>query len=128
MQECPTQGSEALRAMITLRQCWYENDEIYLSQGCLDCGSAASYLIYFTNREIQNLMLDFIARFSCRISSKFDLLDLEGFETHYQQVLNQLEKLVIAYAFRQQHQPRRLVFEEVESIFERPSVPYCLSA
>ena len=123
----PTQGTEALRAMITLRQCWQENHEIYLSAGCLDCGSAASYLIYFTNRDIQNLMLDFIACYACQISPKTDFLDLEGFVSRYQQLLNQLEHLVIGYTFRHQ-QPRTLAFEQVESIFERPSQLYCLSA
>ncbi|HRM15507.1 MAG TPA: hypothetical protein PLX05_07730 [Acinetobacter parvus] len=127
MQACLTQGAEALRAMITLRQCWHEHNEIYLNQGCLHCGSAATYLIYFSDRDIQKLMLNFIARFSCHLYPQFDFLDLEGFDTDYQQLLNQLENLVISYAFSQ-HQPRRLAFEQVESIFERPSIPYCLSA
>ena len=123
-----TQGTEALRAMVTLRQCWYEHHEVYLSAGCLNCGSAASYLIYFTNRDIQNLMLDFIQRYACQISPKTDFLALDDFADRYQNLLNQLEHFVISYTFSQSQTPRRLCFEAVESIFERPSQPYCLSA
>ena len=40
-----TLGTEAIRAFFTLQCCWFNNEEIYLEQGCLDCGSAATYLI-----------------------------------------------------------------------------------
>ena len=33
-----TQGAEAVRAMMTLRKCWYENEEIYLKQDYSHCG------------------------------------------------------------------------------------------
>ena len=52
-----TQGTEALRAMMTLRQCWFEHEEIYLHQGCLHCGSAATYLIYFTNSNYNSIFI-----------------------------------------------------------------------
>lgn len=115
-----TQGTEAIRAMITLRQCWFSNEEIYLNQGCLHCGSAATYLIYFTDRKIQKLMLDFIAEYPCQNSQRFDLLDLEHFEQRYENFLSELEKRVIHYSFGQTQSPRSQNFEEIESIFERP--------
>lgn len=113
-----TQGTEAIRAMITLRKCWLTNEEVYLNQGCLHCGSAATYLLYFTNRMIQNLILNFIAKYNCNRPSRFDLLDIEHFEQQYDEFLSQLEKHVIHYAFQFAKQPCQLRFEEVESIFE----------
>ncbi|KJV39429.1 hypothetical protein [Acinetobacter brisouii] len=113
-----TQGTEALRAMMTLRQCWFEHEEIYLHQGCLHCGSAATYLLYFTDRDIQKQMLDFIGRYNCNHSKHLDLLDFSHFQDDYELFLSQLEQCVIHYAFAHQ-QPRQLAFEQVESIFER---------
>ncbi|MCG2574690.1 hypothetical protein LVY74_14155 [Acinetobacter sp. ME22] len=113
-----TQGTEALRAMITLRQCWFNHEEIYIHQGCLHCGSAATYLLYFTNRNIQKQILDFIGRYNCNHSKHLDLLDFSHFQDDYELFLSQLEQSVIHYAFAHQ-QPRQLAFEQVESIFER---------
>lgn len=120
-----TQGSEAINAMITLRQCWYANEEIYINKGCLHCGSAATYLIYFTNRKIQKLMLDFIAKYNCNHPKRVDLMDLEHFEQDYEQLLSQLEAQVIHYSFSQHNQPKRIAFEQVESIFERDFAMAC---
>ncbi|MFT4021115.1 MAG: hypothetical protein QM666_06335 [Acinetobacter sp.] len=120
-----TQGTEAIRAMITLRKCWLDNEEIYLNQGCLHCGSAATYLIHFTNRKIQNLMLDFIARYNCNHPKRFDLMDITDFSEHYEQFLSQLENLIIHYAFEYTNTPRTLKFEQVESIFEREFAMAC---
>ena len=114
-----TQGTEAIRAMITLRQCWFQHEDIYLNQGCLNCGSAATYLIYFTNRQVQDLMLDFIAQYPCQSRYQFDYLDIEGFEKHYENFLSQLEKNVIHYSFSQTQTSLTLRFDDVESIFER---------
>lgn len=113
-----TQGTEALRAMMTLRQCWFEHEEIYIHQGCLNCGSAATYLLYFTDRGIQNQLLQFIARHNCNHSKHLDLLDFSHFQQDYELFLSQLEQTVIHYAFTHQ-QPRSLAFEQVASIFER---------
>lgn len=113
-----TQDTEALRAMITLRQCWFNHEEIYIHQGCLHCGSAATYLLYFTNRDIQKQMLDFIGRYNCHHSKHLDLLDFSHFQHDYELFLSQLEQSVIHYAFAHQ-QPHQLAFEQVESIFER---------
>lgn len=113
-----TQGTEALRAMMTLRQCWFEHEEIYLHQGCLHCGSAATYLIYFTHRPIQDFMLNFIGKYNCHHPKGFDFLDLNGFSGTYEHFLSMLEKQVIHYAF-QQHQRCTLRFEQIDSIFER---------
>lgn len=113
-----TQGTEAIRAMITLRKCWLTNEEIYINQGCLHCGSAATYLIYFTNRKVQKLMLDFIAKYNCNHPSRFDLLDITDFEQQYDDFLSLLEKQVIQYAFQFAKSPCPLKFEEVDSIFE----------
>ncbi|NHB56827.1 hypothetical protein [Acinetobacter shaoyimingii] len=120
-----TQGTEAIRAMITLRQCWFQHEDIYLNQGCLYCGSAATYLIYFTDRKIQDLMLDFIAQYPCQSRYHFDYLDIDGFDQHYEHFLSQLEKKVIHYSFSQTQTPLSLRFEEVESIFERAFAVAC---
>ena len=50
-----TLGTEAIRAFFTVQCCWLNNEEIYLEKGCLHCGSAATYLIYYTNPHIQKL-------------------------------------------------------------------------
>ncbi|MBF7685583.1 hypothetical protein I2F17_07110 [Acinetobacter sp. B10A] len=118
MQQNNTQGTEATRAMKTLRQCWEQNEEIYINKGCLHCGSAATYLIYFTNREIQNTMLDFIHKYNCNHESRFDLLDIQHFPADYEQILKTLEQHVQAYAQQHQRQPCSLHFEQVKSIFE----------
>ncbi|MBJ7436161.1 MAG: hypothetical protein JHC54_10600, partial [Acinetobacter sp.] len=47
-----TLGTEAIRAFFTVQCCWLNNEEIYLEKGCLHCGSAATYLIYYTNPHI----------------------------------------------------------------------------
>ncbi|MEB3754593.1 hypothetical protein [Acinetobacter sp. MD2(2019)] len=113
-----THGTEAIRAMMTLRKCWFVNEEIYINQGCLHCGSAATYLIYFSNRHIQDLMLGFIAQYNCNHPSRVDLLDIEHFAQDYEQFLSQLEQAVIHYAFHSGKQPCQLKFEQVDSIFE----------
>ena len=120
-----TQGTEAIRAMITLRKCWYENNEIYLNQGCLHCGSAATYLIYFTNRKVQNLMLDFIGQFNCNPKLNFDFLDLEDFPEKYEHFLSQLERAVIQYSFGRTQCSKTQSFEDIESIFERTYSGMC---
>ncbi|MBF7694091.1 hypothetical protein I2F29_11850 [Acinetobacter sp. FNA3] len=119
MKQQLSQGTEALRAMVTLRQCWLENEEIYINKGCLHCGSAATYLIYFTNKNIQKIMLDFISRYNCNHSGRFDLLDLNHFEKEYEQFLSSIEQEIIHYAFKEQNTPRKYAFESIESIFER---------
>ncbi|WFP96646.1 hypothetical protein P3S51_12215 [Acinetobacter sp. ANC 7201] len=122
-----TQGTEAIHAMITLRKCWFENDEIYLNQGCLHCGSAATYLIYFTNRKVQKLMLDFIGKFNCNPKLNFDFLDIENFSEQYEQFLSQLERLVIQYSFGKTQQKKTQSFEDIESIFERSYNAVCFA-
>lgn len=123
-----TQGTEAIRAMITLRKCWFENEEIYLNQGCLHCGSAATYLIYFTDRKIQQLLLKFIGQYNCNAKLNFDFLDIESFSSQYETLLSQLESLVIHYSFSRTQQPRTQCFEDIESIFERPYAGLCYIA
>jgi len=120
-----TQGTEAIRAMITLRQCWFENEEIYLNQGCLHCGSAATYLLYFTNRNIQQLMLEFISHYDCNPKVNFDFLDIPFFAIEYETFLSQLERLVIHYSFSQTLTPKTQNFKDIESIFERPYAGLC---
>ncbi|MDY6460314.1 hypothetical protein [Acinetobacter faecalis] len=122
-----TQGTEAIRAMITLRKCWFENDEIYLNQGCLHCGSAATYLIYFTNRKVQKLMLDFIGHYNCNAKLNFDFLDIKNFPEQYEQFLSQLERLVIQYSFGKTQQKKTQSFEDIESIFERSYNAVCFA-
>ncbi|MBF7688956.1 hypothetical protein [Acinetobacter rathckeae] len=119
MQQNDTQGTEAIRAMKTLRQCWENNEEIYINKGCLHCGSAATYLIYFTNRDIQNTMLHFIEKYNCNRVDRFDLLDIEHFASDYERVLVQLEQHIQDYAQGCMQKPRHICFEEVSSIFER---------
>lgn len=116
-----TLGTEAIRAFFTLQCCWLNNEEIYLEQGCLHCGSAATYLIYFTHTPIQKLMLDFIAKYYCHSSKRLDLLDLQDFEENYNDFLEILEKAVNSYAREYKDAPIQLEFEAVESIFERNS-------
>ena len=113
-----TLGAEAIRAFYTLQCCWMNNEEIYLEQGCLHCGSAATYLIYCTDRHIQSLMLDFIAKYSCHNSKTDDLLDLECFEYDYNHFLESLEMAVNQYA-RQHQTSSDKAFEQIDSIFER---------
>lgn len=120
-----TQGTEAIRAMMTLRQCWLNNEEVYLNRGCLHCGSAATYLIYFTNRQIQDLMLNFIAQYPCQGNSRFDLLDLAHFAHTYDEFLTALENLVIHYSFSRSLSVRTHKFEQIESIFERAAAIAC---
>ncbi|TCB84969.1 hypothetical protein E0H90_07335 [Acinetobacter sp. ANC 3791] len=118
------QGTEALRAMVTLRQCWFDHEEIYLHQGCLHCGSAATDLIYFTNRPIQDFMLNFIEKYNYHHAKDFDFIDLNDFSSSYEHFLSMLEQHVIHYAF-QQHERRTLRFEQIDSIFERELPPAC---
>jgi hypothetical protein len=120
-----TLGTEAIRAFFTLQCCWLNNEEIYLEQGCLHCGSAATYLIYFTNTHIQKRLLDFIAQYSCVYKQGVDLLYLENFEQHYNDFLQILEKEINVYARQHQDLPRQYAFESVESIFERPLALAC---
>ena len=84
-------GTEAIRAFFTLQCCWLNSEEIYLEKGCTHCGSAATYLIYFTNPSIQKLLLQFIGKYQCHFTRKMDLLDLPDFEEQYNnflQILN----------------------------------------
>lgn len=118
-----TQASEAIRAFFTLQCCWLNNEEVYLEQGCLHCGSAATYLIFYTNRQIQKLMLDFIGQHNC--IARVDLRDLPHFEQNYEQFLQILEQEVNAYARSVSHVARCLPFEQVDSIFERQYAIAC---
>lgn len=115
----PTLATEAIRAFFTLQCCWLNSEEIYLEQGCLHCGSAATYLIYFTHSPIQKLMLDFIAQYNCHHNKRLDLLDIDDFEKNYNAFLQMLEDAVNLYAGQHQDIPRNLEFETVDSIFER---------
>ncbi|WP_445117122.1 hypothetical protein [Acinetobacter sp. WZC-1] len=112
-------GTEAIRAFFTLQCCWLNNEEIYLEKGCQHCGSAATYLIYFTNRHIQGLMLKFINRYNCHLSKGLDLLDLHDFEETYNDFLQTLENEVNFYARQHHEMARTFAFEHVESVFER---------
>lgn len=123
--EQPTLATEAIRAFFTLQCCWLNNEEIYLEKGCLHCGSAATYLIYFTNTPIQNLLLNFIQKYNCHHSRKLDLLDLLDFEEQYNDFLQILENAVNSYACQYQNRPRALAFEQVDSIFEREAAAAC---
>ncbi len=123
--EQPTLATEAIRAFFTLQCCWLNNEEIYLEKGCLHCGSAATYLIYFTNTSIQNLLLNFIQKYNCHHSRKLDLLDLLDFEEQYNDFLQILENAVNSYACQYQNRPRALAFEQVDSIFEREAAVAC---
>jgi len=123
--EQPTLATEAIRAFFTLQCCWLNSEEIYLEQGCLHCGSAATYLIYFTHDPIQKLMLDFIQKYNCHNSKKSDLLDLLDFEQNYNDFLQVLESAVNSYARQYQNQACHLAFESVESIFEREAAIAC---
>lgn len=123
--EQPTLATEAIRAFFTLQCCWLNSEEIYLEQGCLHCGSAATYLIYFTHAPIQKLMLDFIQKYNCHNSKKSDLLDLLDFEQNYNDFLQVLESAVNSYARQYQNHACHLAFETVESIFEREAAIAC---
>lgn len=112
-------GTEAIRAFFTLQCCWLNSEEIYLEKGCTHCGSAATYLIYFTNTPIQKLMLQFITQYHCHLNKGMDLLDLHDFADHYNDFLQRLEKEINFYARKHHEIPRTHVFEEIESIFER---------
>ena len=112
-------GTEAIRAFFTLQCCWLNSEEVYLEKGCTHCGSAATYLIYFTNTHIQKLMLKFITQYNCHLSKGMDLLDLHDFETHYNDFLQVLENEINSYARKHHAIPRKQAFEEIDSIFER---------
>lgn len=117
--QAPTLATEAIRAFYTLQCCWLNSEEIYIEKGCLHCGAAATYLIYYTSRHIQDLMLNFIEKYSCHFSVRFDLLDLEHFQDDYEQFLEHLEKEISFYARRHHEDLRNINFESVDSIFER---------
>lgn len=114
-----TLGTEAIRAFFTVQCCWLNNEEIYLEKGCLHCGSAATYLIYYTNPHIQKLMLAFIKKYHCVLSREQDLLDLLDFEDDYDAFLQTLEHEVNFYARLHHDIIRPFAFETVDSIFER---------
>lgn len=118
-----TLGTEAIRAFFTLQCCWLNNEEVYLEQGCLHCGSAATYLIFYTNRYIQHLMLSFIQRYRC--ANRFDVRDLDDFEQDYEKFLQKLEYEVNLYARSVQHEVSTMCFEQVDSIFEHPADIAC---
>ena len=86
-----TLGTEAIRAFFTLQCCWLNNEEIYLEQGCPDCSSAATYLIYHTNTHIQKHLLKFIEKYRCHQARRNDLLDLDFFQKDYEDFLHILE-------------------------------------
>ena len=123
--EQPTLATEAIRAFFTLQCCWLNSEEIYLEQGCLHCGSAATYLIYFTLAPSQKILLDVIQKYNCHNSKKSDLLDLLDFEQNYNDFLQVLESAVNSYARQYQNQACHLAFESVESIFEREAAIAC---
>ena len=114
-----TLGTEAIRTFFTMQCCWLNSEEIYMEKGCQHCGSAATYLIYFTNQHIQKLMLKFMNQYNCHLSKGWDLLDLNEFESDYNNFLNILEKEVNFYAREHHDIPRQCEFEHIESIFER---------
>lgn len=114
-----TLGTEAIRAYFTLQCCWLNSEEIYLEKGCLHCGSAATYLLYFTHEHIQKLMLDFIAQYPCLTSPQVEFYTIPHFEKNYHNFLQTLEKEVNFYARKHHDIPRGQAFEEIESIFER---------
>lgn len=118
-------GTEAIRAYFTLQCCWLNNEEIYLEKGCVHCGSAATYLIYFTHKHIQTLLLDFISKYPCNSSMRFDLMDLPEFEEDYNNFLQILEKEVNFYARQNHDVPREIEFEQIDSIFERAYARAC---
>ena len=112
-------GTEAIRAFFTLQCSWLNDEDVFLNPADPQCGSAATYLIYFTHHHIQHLMLDFIARFPCSQSGNLDLLDVPHFEQDYNHFLELLEKEVNFYARRHHDLPRQLGFEDITSIFTR---------
>lgn len=114
-----TLGTEAIRAYFTLQCCWLNSEEIYLEKGCLHCGSAATYLLYFSNHHIQKLMLKFITDYPCLTSPHIDFFNIPHFEKNYNDFLQVLEKEVNFYARKHHDIPRNMPFEHVESIFER---------
>src|SRR5690606_6204151 len=120
-----TLGTEAIRAFFTVQCCWFNNEEIYLEKGCAHCGSAATYLIYYTNSHIQRHLLKFIDKYYCHLVQRQDLRDLEHFPEEYENFLEILESEVNFYA-RQHHDiPRERCFEQVESVFEHPYAVAC---
>lgn len=120
-----TLGTEAIRAFFTLQCCWLNNEEVYLEQGCLKCGSAATYLIYHTNPHIQKRLLKFIEKYRCHQARRDDLLDLDFFEKDYEDFLQILENEVNFYARLHHDIPRHIQFEDVDSIFERAHAMAC---
>jgi len=58
-------------------------------------------------------------------AKKSDLLDLLDFEQNYNDFLQVLENAVNSYARQYQNQTCHLVFESVESIFEREAAIAC---
>lgn len=117
--EKPTLASEAIRAYFTLQCCWLNDEEIYLEKGCQNCGSAATYLIYFTDANIQKLLLSFIGQYKCIYNNQTDLLDLPDFSEKYNLFLQNLELKVNRYACKHQQAERKIAFEDIDSIFER---------
>jgi len=113
-----TQATEAIRAYFTLQCCWLNNEEVYLEKGCLECGSAASYLIYYTNSAIQKMLLNFIGKYSCKMGRNNDLMDIPFFAADYEFFLQDLENQVNLYAREFQELPRQIAFEQIDSIFE----------
>ena len=120
-----TLATEAIRAFFTLHCCWLNNEEVYLEQGCLDCGAAATYLIYYTNSDIQKMMLNFIAKYRCAINRRHDLLDVPFFAADYEFFLQDLELQINRYACAHQEQIRHCAFESLDSIFERNHAVAC---
>ena len=121
----PTLATEAIRAYFTLQCCWLNNEEVYLEEGCQHCGSAATYLIYYTNAKIQKLLLDFISQHSCIQSKRVDWSDLPDFEQRYNTFLQILEKEVNSYACENQQLACSKPFESVSSIFENTAETMC---
>lgn len=112
-------GTETIRAFFTVQCCWFNNEEIYLEKGCRHCGSAATYLIYYTDQHIQRQMLKFINQYNCHLSKGLDLLDLPDFQEKYNDFLEILENHVNFYARKHYEFPCEFTFEQVDSIFER---------
>ncbi len=118
-------ATEAIRAFFTLQYHWLNNEETYLQKQDSHCGSAATYLIYFTNRQIQNLILNFVSKYSCHSLQYPDLLDLESFGPDYEYLLQMLELEVNQYAKQHFLEPCDSKFESIRSIFNPEHRLFC---
>ena len=119
-----TLGTEAIRAILKIENRWHHHQEIYLEQGMLNIGRAATYLMNNTNPHIQHLFLNFNEKYYAA-QKDINLRTLPLFIQDYEYFLKLLNLEVMFFARGHHHQICEKQFEQFTSVFEDSSYFLC---